>query len=150
MKWTSKRRAASLDNSRYRSKFEEKVAESLEEQNVPYEYESHKIEYEVPSRKAKYTPDFRLPNNIIVEAKGLFDASDRAKHLLIKAQHPEIDIRFCFQRASTRLRKGSPTSYAMWCEKHGFKYCEKTIPEEWIKESASDTTGTESLKASEA
>lgn len=134
MTWTSKGyRRASLE-SKYRSRFEQRVAEKLDELEVAYEYEKHKLEYEVPARKAKYTPDFRLPNGIIVEAKGRFDADDRAKHLLVKAHHPDKDIRFCFQNARTRLYKGSPTTYAMWCDKHGFKYCEKFIPLEWIKE----------------
>ena len=101
---------------------------------MAYEYEKHKLEYTVPSRKAKYTPDFRLPNGIIIEAKGLFDATDRAKHILVKAEHPDVDIRFCFMNSRTKLYKGSPTTYAMWCEKHGFKYCDKFIPLDWIKE----------------
>lgn len=150
MRWTSKRRVASLE-SRYRSKFEQRVAEKLDELKVPYEYESHRIEYEVPSRKSKYLPDFRLPNGIVIEAKGRFDAPDRAKHILIKAQHPEIDIRFCFMNAKTRLYKGSPTTYASWCDKHGFKYCEKFVPLEWVKERAkNDTSSTKSSKASKA
>jgi hypothetical protein len=136
MGWTSKRRAKPKLESRYRSRFEARVAEGLEAHGVPYEYETFKVEYEVPARRAKYLPDFRLPNNIIVEAKGRFEAKDRAKHLWIKAQNPELDIRFCFQNASNRLYRGSPTTYSMWCERYGFKYCEKQIPTDWINENA--------------
>jgi len=34
------------------------------------------------------------------------------------------------------LRRGSPTTYAMWCDKHGIKWADfrKGIPQEWIKE----------------
>ena len=130
----SKRHTKPRLESRYRSRFEQRVAEKLEERKVPYEYETFKIEYEVPSRKAKYLPDFRLPNAIVVEAKGRFVAADRAKHLWIKAQHPDIDIRFVFQNSANKLYRGSPTTYAMWCEKHGFKYADKEVPVHWIKE----------------
>jgi hypothetical protein len=123
-----------LDNSTYRSRFEQRVAEKLEEQRVPYEYEKHKIEYQVPSRTSKYLPDFKLPNQIYIEAKGRFDAPDRAKHILIKEQHPEIDIRFVFMNSKTKLYKGSPTTYASWCNKHGFQFAEKFVPHDWIKE----------------
>jgi len=136
MGWTSKRRHKPQLESRYRSRFEARVAASLEAHGVSYEYETFKVEYEVPARRAKYLPDFRLPNGIIVEAKGRFEAKDRAKHLWIKAQHPELDIRFCFQNASNRLYKGSPTSYSDWCGKYGFTYCEKEIPITWINENA--------------
>lgn len=134
MTWTSKRRRSPRLETRYRSRFEQRVAEGLEERKVPYEYETFKIEYEVPARKAKYLPDFRLPNGIIVEAKGRFEAKDRAKHLWIKTQHPELDIRFVFQNSSNKLYRGSPTTYAMWCERFGFKYCDKQVPVHWIKE----------------
>lgn len=100
----------------------------------PLDYETIRIEYEVPSRKAKYTPDFPLPNGIIVEVKGVFDVADRQKHLLIKQQHPEHDIRFVFQNSNKPIRKGSPTTYAAWCEKYGFLYADKEIPLEWLKE----------------
>ena len=138
MAWTSKRRHPPRLESRYRSRFEQRVAEALEELKVAYEYESFKIEYEVPSRSAKYTPDFRLPNGIIVEAKGLWDAADRAKHLWVKAQHPHLDIRFVFQNSRNKLYRGSPTTYAMWCDKWGFKHADKEVPLHWIKESPQD------------
>lgn len=134
MGWTSKRRPAPRLESRYRSRFEARVAAGLEDKGVDYEYETFKVEYEVPARKAKYLPDFRLPNGIIVEAKGRFEAKDRAKHLWIKAQNKHLDIRFCFQNANNKLYRGSPTSYADWCRKYGFEYCEKEIPVHWIKE----------------
>lgn len=134
MSWTSKRRAKPTLESRYRSRFEARVAASLEAHGCAYEYETFKVEYEVPARRAKYLPDFRLPNGIIIEAKGRFEAKDRAKHLWIKAQNPDLDIRFCFQNANNRLYRGSPTTYAMWCGKYGFTYCEKEVPLSWIKE----------------
>lgn len=97
------------------------------------EYEKLKIEYVKPSRKSKYTPDFELPNGVIVETKGRFETADRQKHILVKEQHPHLDIRFVFSNSRQRIRKGSPTRYCDWCDKHGFKYADKRIPEDWFK-----------------
>lgn len=117
----------------YRSGLEEDISKQLADLGVPVEYESFKIEYRVEETR-KYTPDWRLPNGIIIETKGRFTSDDRKKHLLIKAQHPEYDIRFVFTRSKQRLSKTSKTTYADWCDKHGFKYADKLIPVEWIKE----------------
>ena len=97
-------------------------------------YEQFYLEYTVPESKHKYTPDFVLPNGIIIETKGVWDAEDRKKHLLIKKQHPELDIRFVFSRSKTPIYKGSKTTYATFCEANGFVYADKRIPEEWLKE----------------
>ncbi len=115
--------------SNFRSGFEAKTADYLRRLGIEFEYESLKINY---MREATYTPDFILPNGIIVETKGLWKSEDRTKHLLIKEQHPELDVRLCFQNASNKIRKNSKTTYAMWCEKKGIKYCDKTIPKSWL------------------
>lgn len=118
----------------FRSGLELTIDESLKSIGIDGEYEKHVIEYVKPSTKHKYHPDFRLPNGIFIESKGRFLADDRKKHLLIKEQHPELDIRFLFSNANVKLSKASKTTYAMWCEKNGFKWAEKTIPSEWLKE----------------
>ena len=79
----------------YRSGLEVKVAESLDIIGQKYRYEKVKIEWEDLSYRT-YTPDFVLTNNIIIETKGLFTSPDRRKHVQIKKQHPELDIRFVF------------------------------------------------------
>lgn len=117
----------------WRSGLEEGISKQLEDLGVPYEYETMKVEYLVNETR-KYTPDFILPNGVIVESKGYFDAADRKKHLLIKEQRPDLDIRFVFTRATTKIRKGSKTSYGDWCDKYGFKWAVKIIPKEWIDE----------------
>lgn len=93
-----------------------------------------KIKYVVPEKKRSYTPDIILPNGIILEVKGRLVKSDRDKHLLIKEQYPDLDIRFVFQCANNKIRKGSQTTYAMWCEKNDIKWCEKVVPIAWIRE----------------
>jgi hypothetical protein len=119
----------------YRSGLESKVSAQLNEAGVSFEYETFKIEYQVNETR-KYTPDFRLPNGIIVETKGRFVAADRKKHLLVQQQHPDLDIRFVFSNSKAKLHKGAKSTYADWCIKHGFLYADKTIPEEWLSETA--------------
>ncbi|WP_256582907.1 endodeoxyribonuclease [Pseudomonas sp. HMWF032] len=117
--------------ARYRSGLEETIAKALGPE-VPFE--AYFLDYVVPASDHKYTPDFVLKNNIIIESKGLFDSDDRKKHALIKAQYPDLDVRFVFSNPQSKLYKGSPTTYAMWCEKNGFKYAKKSVPEEWLQE----------------
>lgn len=140
--WTSNRaagKAPRLTNG-FRSGLEKKISDDLQAKGVPFEYEKMKIGYTVPEREARYTPDFvLLHNGIILEGKGILDAEDRKKHLLVKAQHPELDIRFIFSRSSSPIYKGSPTTYAKWCEHHGFKYADKLVPEEWLREPPRNT-----------
>lgn len=97
-------------------------------------YENYYLKYTIPAKEHKYTPDFILQNGIIVEAKGIFDTADRQKHLHIKEQYPHLDIRFVFQNANNKLYKGAKSTYADWCNKHGFKYAQKVIPNGWFKE----------------
>lgn len=118
----------------YRSGLEEVTASSLRTRGVAFTYESHVIRYTKPARQARYTPDFILTNGIIIETKGRFVTADRQKHILIAEQHPDLDIRFVFSNPNTRISKKSKTTYANWCDKHGFAYAAKVIPEAWLKE----------------
>jgi hypothetical protein len=116
----------------YRSGLEDRISKQLKALSVPVKYEEFKIKYQVNEVRT-YTPDFELPNGIIIESKGRFVVADRKKHLLIKKQHPDLDIRFVFSNSRAKINKGSKTTYGMWCDKHGFLYADKLIPEEWIK-----------------
>lgn len=118
----------------YRSGLESRVAKDLNMRGASFEYEPHAIQFEVPARTARYTPDFVLSNGILIEAKGQFTSKDRVKHLNIKESRPELDIRFVFQRPHAKLYKGSKSSYADWCVKHGFLWADRTVPEEWLNE----------------
>jgi hypothetical protein len=117
----------------YRSGLEGSIALQLEHLGVPVEYEKKKIKYRVEEDRT-YTPDWQLPNGVIVESKGRFTVEDRKKHLLVKEQHPELDLRFVFSNSKSKLRKGSKTSYADWCRKNGYQYADRLIPVEWINE----------------
>ena len=82
-----------------------------------------------------FAAEFHLTKqNIIIEAKGYFDKGDRVKMLLIKEQHPDLDIRIVFLNARNKIYKGSKTTYGAWAEKNGFKWAEGSIPEEWLKD----------------
>lgn len=120
----------------FRSGLEEKIATQLEQAGLPVVFERYKLKYLVPQREATYTPDFVLKNGIIVESKGIFDVEDRKKHLLIREQHPELDIRLVFSSSKAKLYKGSKTTYAIWCDQHGFQWADKLIPASWLKEPA--------------
>lgn len=78
--------------------------------------------------------DFVLDNGIIIETKGIFDSEDRRKHLAIKEQHPELDIRFVFSNSKAKLYKGAKSKYFEWCDKYGFKWAHRVIPYDWLKE----------------
>lgn len=119
----------------YKSGLEEVTGRDLHSRSIPFKYEGLTIEYLIPAMFHTYRPDFPLLHNgIIVETKGLFDSSDRTKHLYIKEQHPELDIRFVFSNPYNKIYKGSKTTYAAWCDKNGFLWAWKEIPSSWLKE----------------
>jgi hypothetical protein len=128
----------------FRSGFESRVADELNADKITFEYETVKIPYEQPARKSAYNPDIIIrvkPDGtpkkkvLYVELKGRLLTSMRQKHLLIKSQHgDDYDIRFVFQNPSAKIGKKSKTTYAMWCDKHNFKYAKNHIPQEWLEE----------------
>jgi len=128
----------------FRSGLEERFAAELISFGVDFAFEQSKIEYTKPQRVSKYTPDFvintrpdgtpRPSGSLIIETKGRFMTADRQKHLLIKRQHTHLDIRFVFSNPNQKISKQSKTTYAIWCEKHGFLYAKEHIPREWLEE----------------
>ena len=131
-----RKRPHQQQTSKYRSGLEERVANQLDDLNVSFDYETETITYTKPEEKGRYTPDFILPNGIYVETKGQFVTADRKKHKLIRQQFGDkYDIRFVFSNPKARIGKKSTTTYADWCERYGFKYAAKEIPQAWIEES---------------
>lgn len=101
-------------------------------------YEPEYLPYRLDEVR-RYLPDFKLQKKksvgyIFIEGKGKFTSIDRKKMLLVKAQYPALDIRFVFYRAKAKIRKGSQTTHAMWAEKNGFPWADKSIPKNWIAE----------------
>jgi len=121
----------------YRSKLEATFAYKLEEGCIGFSYEPYSIPYSVVEER-KYYPDFIiLANGIVIETKGYFKPADRKKHLSLKEQYPDLDIRFVFGNKRNKINKNSKTTYEDWCNNHGFKCCDgndtKTI-RDWAHE----------------
>ena len=133
MATTSERRRHAIKNG-YRSGLEDDIAKDLKDRGVEFEYEKLKVQWQLFENKT-YTPDFKLPNGIIIESKGRFVQADRKKHLIIQDQHPFLDIRFVFSNSRSKLYKGAKSTYGDWCNKHGFLYADKRIPDEWLVQS---------------
>ena len=121
----------------YRSNSELNTAFVLTKHNIEFKYEPDKIPYEWREDK-NYIPDFLLPNGIILEVKGRFMLEDRKKHLFLRDQHPDVDIRFVFDSPYRKLYKGGKMTYADCRDKYNFKYCKggEGIPLEWFKKNA--------------
>jgi hypothetical protein len=133
---SNQQRKFSTPEAAFRSGLEEKIADQLKACGIPVRFETLKLQYVVPESLHTYTPDFELPNGIIIETKGLFTTEDRKKMRLVKKQHPDLDIRFVFSNAKAKIAKRSPTSYAKWADTNGFPWAHKEIPAEWLKEAS--------------
>ena len=130
-----KRKRLKKATSKFRSGLEEEIAKQLTDLGVSYDYETLTILYKKPEQQSRYTPDFTLPNGIIIEGKGQFVTSDRKKHKLIKKEFGnKYDIRFVFSNSKQKIGKKSKTTYADWCIRYGFKFADKEIPQSWIEE----------------
>ena len=115
---------------KYRSKLEENVANLLQGLGVSYQYESERVSYTIQHH---YTPDFVLPNHVLLETKGYWAAADRRKILAVKKDNPYLDLRMVFQSPYNKINKKSKTTYAMWCEKHDIPWTSyHNIPLEWL------------------
>jgi len=126
------------------SKLQQGIIEALTEAGIPFVHrdgqaDTVKITYQTPVRVASYFPTFTIRCNdgviVVLQQKGRFVTADRQKHIMIKQQHPALDLRFVFSNSRQTISKQSPTTYARWCERHGFAYCDKgAIPAEWLEE----------------
>lgn len=119
----------------YRSGLERSLGSEIAAVGQPVLFETFRVPYAIPAKLHHYTPDFMLANGIIIEGKGIFDATDRAKHLFVKSQYPELDIRFVFSSSRAKISKGSSTTLADWCRKYDYQFADKSIPLAWFNES---------------
>jgi len=128
----------------FRSGLEEKIAAQLKSEGIDPKFETLKLPYRV-EKNCTYTPDFPVGKKIIIETKGRFQTADRMKMLMAQKQHPEYEFRFIFSNSNAKISKASNTTYGRWCEKNGFKYADKVIPQEWIKEIKNERAEGESV-----
>lgn len=122
----------------YRSGLEKKILADVEDHAISPNYEATRLEYTIPETIHTYTPDFHLSPHILIETKGRWTVDDRLKMLYLVEQHPELDFRMVFQNANQKIKKGSKTSYADYCEKHNIKWANKVIPDEWYDDILDD------------
>jgi hypothetical protein len=127
----AKGRRPGRTRSGHRSAFEDAVAADLAARGVDYRYEEEQLLFEMP---CSYTYDFKLPNGVIIEAKGYFDADDRRKMREVKRAHPHRDIRLLFMRAATRISKAPRAmTYGEWATRNGFCWAEGRVPDTWLE-----------------
>jgi len=128
---TNRRNKTKKTNAPYKSRLERKISAFLSDPLSVYEKE--RLKYDVTHT---YTPDFQIGPNKFIEGKGRFTSSDRAKHLYIKKQHPDIQIFFVFGNADNKLSRVSKTTYGEWATRHGYQWVDvrdfnKTILKKW-------------------
>lgn len=133
--------------TKFRSGFEQELADQLDRLGVRWEYEA----YELPwmrkitngicldckgtnvAQMAKYTVDFYLPEyDFFIEGKGKWVSRDRTKHRTIRRASPETDVRIVFQRDNW-LTKTKTQKYSEYCNKYGIVYAIEVIPPSWFK-----------------
>lgn len=114
---TPRRKRKPKRTSGYKSGLEEKIAKVI---GKDVKYETDKLKYTV---EHTYNPDFTIGPSVYIEGKGVFKAADRAKHLYIRQQCPTAKVFFVFGNPNNRLSRVSKTTYAEWCDKHGFQWC---------------------------
>lgn len=133
----------------YRSNFEFNIARSLKERGIDFKYETESYEVwrsvyqpkcmecgsdNVISRHT-YTPDFFLPNGIVIETKGKVTPQVRTNLLEIKDAMAfyDIDWRIVFMRDNW-LTKKKIKRLSDWAKDNNIKYSVGRIPDEWLKE----------------
>lgn len=113
-----------MTEKKRRSKLETRFDDLLQEYQIEYEYEVTKIPYKIPESQHTYLVDFTVMPNVLCEVKGyLSDHTERKKYLLLKEQHPELDLKFIFE-SGKKLCGGTKYSHAEWATKHGFDWAE--------------------------
>ena len=52
-----------------------------------------------------------------------------------------LDIRFIFENSNRKLRKGAKSTYGQWCYKYSFRFSNRIVPEDWLKEKGKNSYG---------
>lgn len=115
----------------FRSGFERTLDFQLKSSGVKYSYETLKLPYTLTGN---YNPDFILENGIIIEAKGYMDKDAKRKMEAVRRQHPDLDIRIVFMNADKKMPNSSRQTHGEWATRHGYKWADGKIPQEWLDE----------------
>ncbi|MTD92897.1 hypothetical protein GIW81_00955 [Hyphomicrobium sp. xq] len=127
-------RVRAIPRDGYRSTAEHRVAEALKTAGVPVIYEKHRLPYTHPATNHHYTPDFVLPNGIAIEVKGFLLMDSRKTLLLVREQHPDLDLRLVINKLTARVQGLKKLNLAQWCDKFGFAWAVGAVPLDWLKE----------------
>src|SRR6185437_8036165 len=142
--WGKKRQSG------YRSGEEERIAEWLTKQEIPFSYETVKLTYEKPVRKGVckkceatscvqrlvYTPDFCLENGTLIEFKGRLTSKDRTKLIAVKKANPDIRLVILFG-SDNKLAKNNAKRYSQWAVEHGFDFGIRVPAKRWLRNTSS-------------
>ena len=82
----------------FRSKLEEQISASLQQQGHEISYERDRFDYYL---KRFYTPDFIVKGQAFefyIEVKGYWDSAGRSKFLAVIQRHPTLPIFIAFQK----------------------------------------------------
>lgn len=123
---------------RFKSRFERTVADLIKREGYPVLYEIEKIPFVQPEKHRNYNPDFVLNtkggHKIYIEAKGRWTLADRQKHLWLRDQHPELDIRLVFMNPNVKITKTSKTTYRVWAQQQGIVCGTLEDLRQWMKD----------------
>tara|TARA_R100001594_G_scaffold14288_2_gene30366 strand:- start:1669 stop:2055 length:387 start_codon:yes stop_codon:yes gene_type:complete len=117
-----------MPKNKYRNKFEEDVANKLDDMGVYSEYEKYKLPYII---KKNYIPDFVFTHSvkegyveILLESKGFFRVGDTQKYKAIRdCLDKDQRLFFVLYNPNKKVRKGGNISMSEWCDKEGIGWC---------------------------
>jgi len=106
-----------------RSRLEVTLGSILNNIGTDWEYEVTNIKYKIPESNHTYKVDFTLGNGTLIEGKGyLSDHAERTKYILLKEQHPDLDLKFVFANPNKKCG-GMKMTHGEWATKHKFDWC---------------------------
>lgn len=113
--------------SRFRSSFEQDVAEILQD----FSYEPFTVPYTIARN---YRPDFvHTASGVLVECKGFFREGDTKKYTSIRDSLPdEQELVFVLMQPNKKIRKGAKMTMSEWCDKEGILWYNIETLEELI------------------
>lgn len=116
------KRQRKVRTDKFKSDLELFISTVLSKRKKEHEYEPDKISFIQPSKSRHYIPDFKIGENLYIEAKGKLDVDTRNKMIWVKEQNPDIKIIIIFAKADNKLTRTSKTTYGQWATKHGFEW----------------------------
>lgn len=112
------KRMAAAKSAGYRSVPEHELGKLIGAAAIRAEYEPVKLPYVL---ERHYTPDFRI-GDLLVEVKGWWSPTDRAKYLAVVQQNPDLQFLVLLIRPGQKIQPRSKTTLWKWCEQNGLDW----------------------------